>query len=57
MTVKSTHTSCEINLKPSVIRNDTDFRKLLDVISSILADEYIKTAKENPDVFKNGGSK
>lgn len=26
-------------------------RKLLDVVSSIIANEYIQVAKENPDVF------
>ncbi len=39
------------------IRADEDIKKLLDVISSILADEYIQIAKENPDVFKNGATK
>ena len=34
-------------------------QKLLDVVASILAEEYIQIAKQNPDVFssKNGGSK
>ena len=33
-------------------------QRLLDVITSILADEYIQIAKENPDTFKqNGGAK
>ena len=32
-------------------------QKLLDVISSILADEYIQIAKQNPEIFKNGGQK
>ncbi len=33
-------------------------QNLLDVISSILADEYIETVMKNPDVFlKNGGLK
>lgn len=27
-------------------------KKLLDAIVSILADEYIQTAKENPEIFK-----
>ena len=26
-------------------------KKLLDVIVSILAEEYIQTAKQNPDIF------
>ena len=28
-------------------------QRLLDVISSIIADEYIMIAKQNPDVFLN----
>ena len=36
---------------PSEVRNDESIKKLLDVISSILADEYIQIAKENPDIF------
>ena len=36
---------------PSEVRNDESIKKLLDVISSILADEYIQIAKENKDVF------
>ena len=30
-------------------------QKLLDVMVSILADEYIKAAKQNPEIFKNNG--
>ena len=38
--------------------NNPDIQKLLDVIASILADEYVQIAKQNPKVFsKNGGSK
>ena len=39
--------------------NDNPFvQKLLDVISSIIADEYIQIAKQNPETFSNkGGSK
>jgi len=28
-------------------------QKLLDVLASIIADEYIQVAKQNPEVFKN----
>lgn len=42
-------------------RNDVvaeeDIRRLLDVIASIIADEYIQIAKQNKDVFSNGGGK
>ena len=32
-------------------------QKLLDVVASIIADEYIQIAKQNPEMFKNGGEK
>jgi hypothetical protein len=32
---------------------NSDIKKLLDVVSSIIANEYIEIAKENPDVFKD----
>ena len=57
MQVKNPNITSEIIQKASVTHEAIDFKKLLDVISSILADEYIKTAKENPDVFKNGATK
>ena len=34
--------------------DDPSVQKLLDVISSIIADEYIEIAKRNPDVFSSG---
>lgn len=50
---------------PTVPRNDTkenlnwkdnlSVQKLLDVIASIIADEYIQIAKQNPDAFSNSG--
>jgi len=47
------------------IRNDIVFnwmdnpsvQKLLDTIASIIADEYIQIAKQNPDTFSNNGGK
>ena len=35
--------------------SNLEVRDLLDVISSILAQEYIKIAKENKEKFKKGG--
>ena len=32
-------------------------QKLLDVVVSIIAEEYIQIAKQNPEIFKNGGTK
>ncbi|OIO80038.1 MAG: hypothetical protein COW11_03385 [Candidatus Omnitrophica bacterium CG12_big_fil_rev_8_21_14_0_65_43_15] len=37
--------------------NNPGVQKLLDAVSSIIANEYIETAKKNPEVFKNGGLK
>lgn len=48
----------ETKTKGFVWTNNPDIQKLLDVIASILADEYVQIAKQNPEVFsKNGGSK
>ena len=39
-------------------KDSPSIQRLLDSISSILAEEYIMTARQNPDVFiKYGGSK
>jgi len=51
MQVKNSKTLTEITRKPSVADEAIDFKKLLDVISSILADEYIQIAKENKNIF------
>jgi len=32
-------------------------QKLLDVVVSIMAEEYIQIAKQNPDVFSDNGGK
>ena len=53
----------EIALAASRPRDDSryswldnpDVQKLLDVIASIIADEYIQIAKQNPDTFSNTG--
>ena len=52
----------EIVSAPTIPRNDTkenlnwkdnlSVQKLLDVIASIIADEYIQIAKQNKDVFE-----
>lgn len=39
---------CPISLNYT---ENPDAKKLLDVIVSILANEYIQIAKENPDIF------
>jgi len=38
-------------------QDNLSVQKLLDIIASILAEEYIEIAKQNPDVFSNGGEK
>jgi len=40
--------TCPINFNWA---DNPDIQNLLDVISSILAEEYIATAKQNPEVF------
>lgn len=32
-------------------------QKLLDTIAGIIADEYIEKAKQNPEIFLDGGRK
>jgi len=32
-------------------------QKLLDVVASIIAEEYIQIAKQNPDLFSDNGGK
>ena len=34
--------------------DNPDVQKLLDVVVSILAEEYIEVARRNPDVFSSG---
>jgi len=37
--------------------NNPSVKNLLDAISSILAEEYIEIAKQNRDIFSNGGER
>ena len=36
-------------------KDNLSVQKLLDVIASIIADEYIQIAKQNPAIFTNNG--
>ena len=36
-------------------KDNPSIQGLLDVIASILADEYIQIAKQNPEIFKSRG--
>ena len=41
----------EIQQQSFVWTDNLPIQKLLDVVASIIADEYIQIAKQNPDVF------
>lgn len=36
-------------------KDNFEVKNLLDIISSILAEEYIEIAKKNKEIFKKGG--
>jgi hypothetical protein len=36
-------------------KDSPSIQRLLDVVSETIAKEYIQTAKQNPDLFKNQG--
>jgi len=59
LTIKQTHP--DIKTPPCPIslnwRDNPDIQKLLDVISEIIANEYIEVAKKNKDIFSEGGKK
>ena len=37
--------------------DNSSVRELLDVVVSIIAEEYIQIAKQNPDLFSDNGGK
>ncbi len=37
--------------------DNASVQKLLDVMVSIIAEEYIQIAKQNPEIFRNNGGK
>ena len=51
---KSSKTTQPISLNWS---DSLSVQKLLDVVVSIIADEYIEIAKQNPDLFSDNGGK
>ncbi len=51
---ENTKTTQAISLNWS---NNPSVQKLLDVIASIMAEEYIQIAKQNPDLFSDNGGK
>ena len=51
---KNSKTTQPISLSLSDI---SSVQKLLDVVVSIIAEEYIQIAKQNPDIFSDNGGK
>ena len=37
--------------------DNSSVQRLLDVVVSIMAEEYIQIAKQNPEIFSNNGGK
>ena len=43
-----------ISQKNSLVwKNNVDIQRFLDVVVSIIADEYIRIAKKNPEIFSS----
>ena len=59
LAIKQTHPDIKTPLYPISLnwRDNPDIQKLLDVISEIIANEYIEVAKKNKDVFNEGDDK
>ena len=54
---KEKYTETEINSISFSYVNSLSVQKLLENIAVIIADEYIKTAKQNPEIFLDIGGK
>ncbi len=58
MTVAQVKENSGITKPSSLIWIDNpSVQKLLDVVASIMAEEYIQIAKQNPDLFSDNGGK
>ena len=57
--INQVNTAVKPSIQPITFNwaNNPNVKNLLDVISSILAEEYIEIAKQNRDIFSNGGEK
>jgi len=56
MEIAQTEKNSGITQPTSLSRVDNpSVQRLLDVVISIIADEYIEIAKQNPDIFSNNG--
>ena len=52
---KEKYTGTEINSISFIYTNNLSVKKLLDNIAAIIADEYIDTTKQNPEIFLGNG--
>ena len=59
MSIKLTTKHVKLPIQPIDFNwtNNSGVKNLLDAISSILAEEYIEIAKQNRDIFSNGGER
>ena len=58
MEIAQTEKNSGITQPTSLSRVDNpSVQRLLDVVISIIADEYIQIAKQNPDLFSDNGGK
>ena len=58
MTIAQVKENSGITKPSSLIWIDNpSVQKLLDVVVSIMAEEYIQIAKQNPDLFSDNGGK
>ena len=52
---KEKYAETEINSVSFIYTNSLSVKKLLDNIAAIIANEYINTAKQNPEIFLGSG--
>ena len=58
MAIAQTKKTSEISRPSSLTRMDNpSVQELLDVVISIMAEDYIQIAKQNPDIFSDNGGK
>jgi hypothetical protein len=56
LTLKENKTRGQAPARTDPIRVPS-LQRLLDVVSSIIAEEYIMIAKQNPEIFQNHGGR
>jgi len=59
MEIAQTEKNSEKIVQPTSLNwiDNPSIQKLLDVVVSIMAEEYIRIAKQNPDLFSDNGGK